>query len=235
VSDGGYCYRRASSNRELQSPSAAGDSGNTGNTGNTSGASSSIFEDAHPERTKMNHHITLSGLRPPEGLSSSGLPAVRMSTLSNIVLPSTFHFEPLEDTTAVSFTQAGGHSDTFRSNGPVLDKKVVDREAKFYEEALEGRWPVVMDLKMGFQSVENTEPSLLKRLRHTALDHLTGSKHSGVRLEGLSMYRTEQISRSDFRLISKLYSIISASTTQISCSSAAVYCSYTITTTPRPI
>lgn len=190
-------------------------------------------------RTRTNHHITFQGIRSSEGvLSASGLPAVRMSTLSNIVLPSTFHFEPLEDygtneatapststtdvgQTTQKFQQAGGHSGSFRNYGPVLEKKVTEREAAFYESAERGEWPIqflpryygrclvdgepgirlenlthglsspcVMDLKMGFQSVEDGEKSLFKRLRHTALDHLTGSKHSGVRLEGLSMYRT---------------------------------------------
>lgn len=176
-------------------------------------------------RTRTNHHITFQGIRSSEGLSASGLPAVRMSTVSNIVLPSTFHFEPLEDSTTKAmgqtFSQAGGHSGSFRNHGPILEKKVTEREAAFYESATKGEWPVqflpryygrcmvdgepairienlthgltspcVMDLKMGFQSVEDGEKSLFKRLRHTALDHLTGSKHSGVRLEGLSMYRT---------------------------------------------
>ena len=114
-------YRRVNSSGELDSSNEQNDPNTNGNNGN-----GKSFEDIHPERTKMNHHITLAGVRPPEGMSSSGLPAVRMSTLSNIVLPSTFHFEPLEDTTAVSsFTQAGGHSDTFRSNGPVLDLSLI--------------------------------------------------------------------------------------------------------------
>lgn len=172
-------------------------------------------------RERTNHRITLQGWRAPDDLSASGLPAVRMSTLSSVVLPSTFHFEPLEEPDSAGFAQAGGHTGSFRSNGPLLEKKAGEREAQFYEDAQRGHWPLqflpryfgrcmvenepairlenltygfsspcVMDLKMGFQSVEDTEPSLLKRLRHTALDRLTGSKHSGVRLEGLSMHRT---------------------------------------------
>lgn len=171
--------------------------------------------------SRTNHRITLERPPSPDELSASGLPAVRMSPLGNIVLPSTFHFEPIEDDGASAFSQAGGHSGSFRSDGPALEKKVSEREARFYEEAQEGKWPVqflprffgrsmmagepaikienlthgmrrpcIMDLKMGFQSVEASERRVLKRLRHAALDHLTGSKHSGVRLEGLSMYRS---------------------------------------------
>lgn len=178
----------------------------------------------------MNHLVTLSHLggSSPGGsgpssltssLSASGLPAVRMSTMSNLVLPSTFHFEPIPDTTQTAFNQAGGHEGTFKAQGPILVKKVSDREATFYEDAARGSWPerflpnfygrtddgtsirienltygykrpCVMDLKMGFQSVEDSEQSFLKKIRHAALDLVTGSKHSGVRLEGLSMYRT---------------------------------------------
>lgn len=48
--------------------------------------------------------------------------------------------------------------------------------------------PCVMDLKMGQTSVEVGE-SLKKRARMTALDLLTGTRSTGVRLEGMSMYR----------------------------------------------
>lgn len=117
-----------------------------------------------------------------------------------------------------TFDQAGGHDGTFRSDGSTLVKKVTDREATFYEHAEEGLWPAallpkfygredsesikienlthgfarpcVMDLKMGVQTVEDDESSLLKKVKMRALDVVTRSKSAGCRLEGLSMYRT---------------------------------------------
>lgn len=102
--------------------------------------------------------------------------------------------------------------------GRTLVKKVTDREARFYERAQQGQWPTsllpkfygrvgdegikienlthgfarpcVMDLKMGFHTVEDNETSLLKKLKMGALDRVTGSRSAGCRLEGLSMYRT---------------------------------------------
>lgn len=167
---------------------------------------------------RTSHHITLQR---GEALSASGLPAVRMSPVGNIVLPSTFHFESLDDANERGFSQAGGHVGTFSAHGATLRKRASHREAAFYESARAGRWPVqflpafhgrcmvdgvegivlqdltygmqrpcVMDLKMGFESVEPSERRVFKRLRHAAIDHLTGSKQSGVRLEGMSMYRS---------------------------------------------
>lgn len=165
--------------------------------------------------------VTLRGLKRQDGigLSAIGLPAVRMSTIGNVVLPSTFHFEPIEENSTVSFDQAAGHKGSFKLKGHLLVKAVDDREVQFYQKAAAGEWPVqflpeyagvsedgtgiqiqnllhnlarpcVMDLKMGFQSVEADETSRLKRIKHAALDKFTGSKHSGVRLEGMSLYRT---------------------------------------------
>lgn len=124
---------------------------------------------------------------------------------------------------SVSFDQAGGHDNAIKTNGETLTKKVTDREASFYELAEEELWPqkllpkfygrvgddtiqienlthgyskpCVMDLKMGIQSFEDTEASFLKRLKMNALDYLTGSRQTGVRLEGLSMYRTLENAR----------------------------------------
>lgn len=122
------------------------------------------------------------------------------------------------------FDQAGGHDGTFEHDGATLVKKVTDREASFYEQAEEGQWPTnllpkfygrtasgeaikienltyglerpcVMDLKMGQQSVEDSESSIIKKLKMTALDRVTKTKSAGVRLEGLSMYRTLENSR----------------------------------------
>lgn len=118
-----------------------------------------------------------------------------------------------------SFDQAGGHEGSFKSDGGILVKKVTEREASFYELAEEeGLWPAsllpkfygrvdgdsikienlthgfarpcVMDLKMGVQTVEDDESSLLKKVKMKALDVVTGTKSVGCRLEGLSMYRT---------------------------------------------
>lgn len=50
--------------------------------------------------------------------------------------------------------------------------------------------PCVLDLKLGTSSVEEDESSFLKRMKMNALDVLTRTKAAGVRLEGLSMYRT---------------------------------------------
>lgn len=119
---------------------------------------------------------------------------------------------------SVPFNQAGGHHGTFRADGATLVKTVDEREAMFYEEAEEGSWPTsllpkyygrvgndaikienltygfsrpcVIDLKMGVQTVEDDETSLIKRLKMTTLDYLTRSKFEGCRLEGLSMYRS---------------------------------------------
>lgn len=116
------------------------------------------------------------------------------------------------------FDQAGGHDGSFQSVGNALVKKVTDREATFYEHAGEGLWPTgllpkyygrvngdairienltfgysrpcVLDLKMGVQTVEDDESSILKKLKMTALDVVTRTKSAGCRLEGLSMYRT---------------------------------------------
>eukprot|EP00177_Eucheuma_denticulatum_P007073 GFKZ01012866.1.p1 GENE.GFKZ01012866.1~~GFKZ01012866.1.p1 ORF type:complete len:455 (-),score=74.09 GFKZ01012866.1:849-2213(-) len=117
-----------------------------------------------------------------------------------------------------AFDQAGGHDGSFHSSGSMLVKKVTEREADFYEQANKGAWPVgllpgfygrtngdsiqiedltygfrrpcVMDLKMGIQTVEDDEKKLIKKLKMTALDVVTRTKQAGVRLEGLSMYRT---------------------------------------------
>lgn len=117
-----------------------------------------------------------------------------------------------------AFDQAGGHDGSFYTSGSMLVKKVTDREANFYEQAAKGAWPVgllpkyygrtngdsikiedltygfrrpcVMDLKMGIQTVEDDEKKLIKKLKMTALDVVTRTKQAGVRLEGLSMYRT---------------------------------------------
>lgn len=100
------------------------------------------------------------------------------------------------------FIQAGGHGGSFRAEGAVLVKKVTEGEVAFYEGAQRGDWPrqllpsyhgrahegairienltygfrrpCLFDLKMGVQTVENDEASLIKRLRMTALDHVTG-------------------------------------------------------------
>lgn len=120
-------------------------------------------------------------------------------------------------TSTTSFTQAGGHDGSFQTDGATLTKKVTERETKFYEAALEGAWPTqllpkyygrvgdnairienlthgfrrpcVVDLKIGIQTVESDE-KLLKRVKMTTLDALTGSRSEGCRLEGLSMFRT---------------------------------------------
>lgn len=118
-----------------------------------------------------------------------------------------------------TFDQAGGHDGAFAHDGSTLVKKVTDREASFYEHAEEGQWPTrllpkfygrtgngeaikienltydferpcVMDLKMGQQTVEDNESNIIKKLKMTALDVVTRTKSAGVRLEGLSMYRT---------------------------------------------
>lgn len=118
-----------------------------------------------------------------------------------------------------TFAQAGGHDGAFEYAGATLVKGVTEREARFYEQAAAGAWPsvllpkyygrtkagdaikiqnltyglhrpCVMDLKMGQQTVEDTESNLIKKLKMTALDVVTKSKYAGVRLEGLSMYRT---------------------------------------------
>lgn len=115
------------------------------------------------------------------------------------------------------FGQAGGHSDTFAVRGALLEKRVRPREASFYAAAAAGAWPrrflprfagfspdggvllenlthgmgapCVVDLKMGFASVERAEPSLRKRVRHGLLDRVTGSAAAGVRLEGIRVAR----------------------------------------------
>lgn len=103
-------------------------------------------------------------------------------------------------------------------DGATLVKQVTDREASFYEFAQQGLWPqrllpkfygrtpggdaikienltygfqrpCVMDLKMGQQTVEDTESNIIKKLKMTALDVVTKTKSAGVRLEGLSMHR----------------------------------------------
>lgn len=116
------------------------------------------------------------------------------------------------------FNQAGGHKDTFTMDGDTLIKRVAGREMQFYEDAQTGAWPAsllpryygrvgndgikienlthgysrpcVIDLKMGEQTVESGEGSLLKQIRMKVLDHVTRSRSEGCRLEGLSMYRT---------------------------------------------
>lgn len=123
------------------------------------------------------------------------------------------------DSSTTTFDQAGGHDGSFAHDGGTLVKKVTDREASFYEHAEEGLWPTtllpkfygrtekgqaikienltygferpcVMDLKMGQQTVEDNESNIIKKLKMTALDVVTRTKSAGVRLEGLSMYRT---------------------------------------------
>lgn len=178
----------------------------------------------------MNTKVILTqyggGVEEDSELAAVGLPAVRMSTVGKVVLPSTFSFVPIEGEEdskggSADFEQAGGHNGSFSADGPVLIKKVTVREAEFYEEALFGKWPTVflpkyhgrttleddvairienltfgynrpcvMDLKMGIQTIESSGQRLFKRVKHFALDRVTGSRHSGVRLEGLSMYRT---------------------------------------------
>lgn len=116
------------------------------------------------------------------------------------------------------FSQAGGHKGSFTMDGDTLVKRVTDREMQFYEDAQRGAWPAsllpryygrvgndgikienlthdysrpcVIDLKMGEQTVESGEGSLLKQIRMKVLDHVTRSRSEGCRLEGLSMYRT---------------------------------------------
>eukprot|EP00892_Ulva_mutabilis_P002988 jgi/Ulvmu1/12690/UM094_0048.1 len=138
--------------------------------------------------------------------------------------PMLFTYTPLEQQHQAhgvvgSFQQAGGHQGVFKSNGPVLEKKVGDRERQFYDEAAAGKWPTsflpgyhgdtgagdgrigienlihgmkcpcVMDLKMGVRTVESSEHNLMKKVKMSALDVFTKTAFTGVRLEGLSVYR----------------------------------------------
>lgn len=156
----------------------------------------------------------------PGSSSRSARDTVSMSQAGQKVIPATFKLVPIPNGSAgaAAFNQAGGHNGSFRADGCTLVKKVSEREALFYEEAEHGTWPksllpkfygsvgsdsikienlthtysrpCVIDLKMGVQTVEDDEASLIKRLKMTTLDYVTRSKFEGCRLEGLSMYRS---------------------------------------------